>query len=1085
LLQAQLIDVDFNNNSAGSAHGGPAIGPTMSGAAVLGKAGDQWNGIDVNSGSGISLFYTDGSASPVKMTFTSGGGYDVNSFGGSTPFAGTPYDALMEDYLFTGGAAKTITLSGLAPNQAYNLVMYNAADVPAAGRETLFTINAYTLVSVWNGSSSSFIAGVDYVNFTDALSDGSGNMVIYYDGDGSAEGDVNGFQIQPVPNPTPTIAITNPASGTVLLAPANVNIAADADVSSGTVTNVQFFNNGVSLGSVLTAPFSITTGNLTAGTYALTAVATAAGISATSSVANLIVVNLSDLPKADNDDFNAAIPLGSATLVGYNFTATLEAGEPFSFYTNTVWWSWTAPNSGWACVDTDGSSFDSVLGVYSGNSVSALSVVAETANDSTNNTPNYLMFPAVAGDTYYLQVAGGYGLPGSYIVISVQPEGMTISDLQTNLNTNTGLVDFTASVEVANSGSSPQNVELDLVARAGYSWTQDASSNGIDFWVPDGLPPDQVLDSYFITNVAAGGQATVIVSNVCPAPDIIDSENFGIGWDIFVTFVGTYRDSVFLCSGPWPTIAGFNGPGGGVIRLDPSATAGGPLQLVSAAVSGPETVSANSESNYSVTVNLSNGKSSTTTNFISTLWSVSPPTAGVINSDGVFSAGIVSTNTAAKITASFFFAGTEYSITANITVIPPPPPVVPSIAWNNPLDIVYGTALGSAQLNATAASPANPAVSVPGAFVYNPPLGTVLEAGSQQTLSVTFTPTDTTTYTNAAATVTINVQKAPLTITANNQTKTYGQTLTFAGTEFSAIGLVNGDTVTSVTLASVGAAATVPASPYTIVASAAAGTGLANYAIAYANGALTVTPAALTITANNETKTYGRTLTFAGTEFSAIGLVNGDTVTSVTLASAGAAAAATAPGSPYAILSSAAVGAGLANYAITYANGALTVTPAALTITANNETKTYGQTLTFAGTEFNASGLVNGDTVTSVTLASPGAAANATSAGSPYSMIPSTAVGTGLANYTINYVDGFLTVTGSLPPPSLSFVFNSPNLVLSWPTNAGPFVLNVAASLDSPVIWTPVTAGITVNGANNTTTINAGSGNQYFELIAP
>src|SRR5580658_8423200 len=93
LLQAQLIGVDFNNNSAGASHGGPNPGPTMSGAAVLGSAGDQWNGIDVNSGSGISLFQSDGTPSTVTMTFTSGGGYDVYSFGGSTPFTGTPYVA--------------------------------------------------------------------------------------------------------------------------------------------------------------------------------------------------------------------------------------------------------------------------------------------------------------------------------------------------------------------------------------------------------------------------------------------------------------------------------------------------------------------------------------------------------------------------------------------------------------------------------------------------------------------------------------------------------------------------------------------------------------------------------------------------------------------------------------------------------------------------------------------------------------------------------------------------------------------------------------------------------------------------------
>jgi len=91
--------------------------------------------------------------------------------------------------------------------------------------------------------------------------------------------------------PPPTISITNPVAGSVFAAPANVNISASATVSSGTVTNVQFFTNGVTLGSVLTAPFSLTANNLAAGAYALKAVATAAGISATSSIVNVSVVS--------------------------------------------------------------------------------------------------------------------------------------------------------------------------------------------------------------------------------------------------------------------------------------------------------------------------------------------------------------------------------------------------------------------------------------------------------------------------------------------------------------------------------------------------------------------------------------------------------------------------------------------------------------------------------------------------------------------------------------------------------------------------------------------------------------------------
>ncbi len=81
----------------------------------------------------------------------------------------------------------------------------------------------------------------------------------------------------------------------------------------------------------------------------------------------------------------------------------------------------------------------------------------------------------------------------------------------------------------------------------------------------------------------------------------------------------------------------------------------------------------------------------------------------------------------------------------------------PSMTWSSPSPITYGTLLGSSQLDASA--------SVPGTYVYTPAAGTLLGAGNNQTLSVKFTPTDTTDYTTASATTTINVQKATPTVT--------------------------------------------------------------------------------------------------------------------------------------------------------------------------------------------------------------------------------------------------------------------------------------------------------------------------------
>jgi hypothetical protein len=258
----------------------------------------------------------------------------------------------------------------------------------------------------------------------------------------------------------------------------------------------------------------------------------------------------------------------------------------------------------------------------------------------------------------------------------------------------------------------------------------------------------------------------------------------------------------------------------------------------------------------------------------------------------------------------------------------------------------------------------------------------------------------------------LTVNPAALTVTANNTNKVYGQTVTFAGTGFTSSGLVNGDTVSSATLASAGAAAIVgvAGSPYAINVTNATGSGLANYTISYQPGILTVNPATLTVTAGNTNKVYGQTVTFAGTEFTSSNLLNGDTVSAVTLTSTGILATAGVAGSPYAINATNATGSGLANYTISYQPGILTVNPAALTVTAGNTNKVYGQTVTFAGTEFASSNLLNGDAVSTVTLTSTGALATAGVAGSPYVINATNATGGGLGNYTISYQPGILTV---------------------------------------------------------------------------
>jgi len=138
------------------------------------------------------------------------------------------------------------------------------------------------------------------------------------------------------------------------------------------------------------------------------------------------------------------------------------------------------------------------------------------------------------------------------------------------------------------------------------------------------------------------------------------------------------------------------------------------------------------------------------------------PAAGTVLAAGVQTLSVVFTPTD---TVDYPTATATVQLTVN--------KVTPTITWPTPAPISYGTALSATQLDATSGGLA-------GTFVYTPAVGTVLAAGVQ-TLSVTFTPTDTTDYTTAKATVQLTVGKPNSSITwATPAAITYGTPLSAA-----------------------------------------------------------------------------------------------------------------------------------------------------------------------------------------------------------------------------------------------------------------------------------------------------------------
>ncbi len=333
------------------------------------------------------------------------------------------------------------------------------------------------------------------------------------------------------------------------------------------------------------------------------------------------------------------------------------------------------------------------------------------------------------------------------------------------------------------------------------------------------------------------------------------------------------------------------------------------------------------------------------------------------------------------------------------------------------------------------------------------------------TLSGAYTPSSSTVSSSNAQTQ-IQITAAPLTVAANNLQRVYGAANPqFAGT---ITGAVNGDSFTESFTTSANVRSSV--ANYSIVPSAS-GANLGNYTQMIQNGSLQITPAGLTVTADNATRTYGApNPSFSGT---VTGALNGDTFTRGFTTSATAAS----PVNNYEIVPSIS-GASASNYIPTIQNGTLSITPAKLTVTAADVTRTYGAANPqFTGT---VAGAVNEDTfvetfTTSATAASPVA---------KYSITPAVS-GSALTNYRTSIINGTLTIS----PAALTVKANdakrtygtaNPTFsgVLTGAVNNDSFVpsYSTAANLTSSAGSYPIVAKVTgANLGNYTQTLTSGT----------
>lgn len=272
-----------------------------------------------------------------------------------------------------------------------------------------------------------------------------------------------------------------------------------------------------------------------------------------------VVLNWNQATGAPNNDtFNnpTALTGNAGGFSGRLDNATKQNGEPNHAGAAgglSVWYRWTPSISGPAVVDTMGSFVDTLLAVYTGNSVASLTLVAE--NDDFNTPISFVgytffsrvTFTATAGTTYQIAVDSFGAQPGSvalhYSVSATPPANDNFANSQL----------LTGTKGQANGMTHAATIEVGEPAKAGsvggrsvwYSWTPDA--DGQVTFDTMGIHYDSLLAVFTGDDIAA---LTEVVSN----DDALGGGAFYSRVSFMASAGTTYRIAV----------DGYSDPGGGV-----------------------------------------------------------------------------------------------------------------------------------------------------------------------------------------------------------------------------------------------------------------------------------------------------------------------------------------------------------------------------------------------------------------------------------------------------------------------------------------------------------------------------------------
>ncbi|MGC9451914.1 MAG: S8 family serine peptidase [Oceanipulchritudo sp.] len=255
-----------------------------------------------------------------------------------------------------------------------------------------------------------------------------------------------------------------------------------------------------------------------------------------------------------NDSFAEAFPIGPDpdTVRSTNRHATSEPGEPqhAGFNGNSVWYRYEAATPGTTIVHTLHSSFDTVLAVYTGDSVDALTLVAANDDDGARSTSR-LSFEAVAGTTYHLVLAGKNGTQG-YLEL-----GVAGPPREDNL----------ANAAVPSRFPFTYSSDNTLASRESGEALHAGEPGGGSLWVRFSLADWGVASQNIVLTTAGSSIDTLLAVYTAPVPDPSPAELVAVASNDNASYGDTQSEVSFMADSTstyWIAIDGKNDARGAV-----------------------------------------------------------------------------------------------------------------------------------------------------------------------------------------------------------------------------------------------------------------------------------------------------------------------------------------------------------------------------------------------------------------------------------------------------------------------------------------------------------------------------------------